>query len=186
MERDYFLNWTCSKHGNLIKNVYSKKQNDPKQDVTIAQYVYDATNRMVKGTNEKNEQSVYVFNGLGHLVANEWYTAKNAYGYHGTGEKAYIRKDFVLDYTRTILTTLMETESGDGGLTYRYTHGLRKENVVIYGIDGGAGSVTQQYGYPTGSADVVKLFYHHNRLGNTDYISDNITGKVTSYVTYDD
>jgi len=61
---------------------------------------------MVKGTNDKNEQIVYIFNGLGHLVAKEWYTAKNSYGYYGTGDKAYIRKDYVLDYTRAIPTTL--------------------------------------------------------------------------------
>ena len=45
------------------------------------QYLYDATNRMVKGVNRKGEESHYVYNGLGYLVANEWVIEKNAYGY---------------------------------------------------------------------------------------------------------
>ena len=32
----------------------------------------------------------------------------------------------------------------------------------------------------------VKLWYHHDRLGSVDYLTDNVQGKVTSYVTYDD
>jgi len=32
----------------------------------------------------------------------------------------------------------------------------------------------------------VKLFHHQNRLGTTDYLTDNITGRITSYVSYDD
>jgi RHS repeat-associated protein len=80
----------------------------------------------------------------------------------------------------------METESGDGGLTYRYSYGLQKENVVIYGIPNGAGSLLQKQTYPGGAQNIVKLYYHHDRLGSTDYLTDNIAGKVTSYATYDD
>jgi len=32
----------------------------------------------------------------------------------------------------------------------------------------------------------VKLWYHQDRLGSTDFLTDNISGKVTSYVAYDD
>ena len=31
----------------------------------------------------------------------------------------------------------------------------------------------------------MKLWYHQDRLGSTDFLTDNISGKVTSYVTYD-
>jgi hypothetical protein len=47
----------------------------------MEQYVYDATNRMVKGINKEGEESHYIYNGLGCLIANEWVIAKNAYGY---------------------------------------------------------------------------------------------------------
>ena len=40
--------------------------------VAVGQYEYDATNRMVAGVNEGGEESRYVYNGLGYLVANEW------------------------------------------------------------------------------------------------------------------
>ena len=80
----------------------------------------------------------------------------------------------------------MEYESGSAGLTYRYTYGLEKSSVVIYGITTGAGSVAQDFTYPNGKEKVVKLYYHHDRLGSTDYLTDNVSGKVTSYVTYDD
>ena len=89
-----------------------------------------------------------------------------------------VHKDYVLDYTSALHNGLMETESGAGGLTYRYTYGLDKANIVISGISGGAGSIKQ--------GDIVKLYYHHDRLGSTDYLTNNIDGKVESYVEYDD
>ena len=42
--------------GNLIQGVYQQNQN---QSSVTEQYVYDATNRMVKGTNEAGEESHY-------------------------------------------------------------------------------------------------------------------------------
>jgi RHS repeat-associated protein len=99
---------------------------------------------------------------------------------------AVVHKDYVLDYTSPLQNIIMETESGDGGLTYRYSYGLQKENIVIYGIPNGAGSLLQKQNYPSGSQNIVKLYYHHDRLGSTDYLTDNIAGKVTSYATYDD
>jgi RHS repeat-associated protein len=99
---------------------------------------------------------------------------------------AVVHKDYVLDYTSPLQNAIMETESGDSGLTYRYTYGLQKDNVVIYGIPNGAGSVMQKYNYPGGTQNIVKLSYHHDHLGTTDYLTDNVAGKVTSYSTYDD
>ena len=220
--------YTFDKRGNLIKGVYDKK------NTVVETYVYDATNRMVKGVNEAGEESHYIYNGFGHLVANEWIIEKNNYGYTGvdsgaspqvsgnvvcdrhknsTGQGhinptgkghttggtiggtvpkidnkkfAVIHKDYVLDYTDLLANILMEYEGGNAGLTYRYTYGLQKNNVVIYGILNGVGSVAQSFTYPGGKESIVKLYYHHDRLGSTDYLTDNIDGKATSYVTYDD
>ncbi|MCL1835876.1 MAG: hypothetical protein FWG48_06900 [Oscillospiraceae bacterium] len=33
---------------------------------------------------------------------------------------------------------------------------------------------------------VLKLWYHHSRLGTTDFLTDNVQGKVTSYTAFDD
>ena len=65
--------------GNLVETVYHG--NGANADKTVARYEYDATNRMAKGVNEKGEESHYVYNGLGYLIANEWVIEKNAYGY---------------------------------------------------------------------------------------------------------
>jgi len=222
---------TFDKRGNLVQSVYYKNKNS---SYVVESYIYDATNRMVKGTNETGESSFYIYNGLGHLVGNEWIIKKNGYGYTGlsttpseqfngvivcnkhshtdgsghinptgqghtgTGTSAgmtpnidskkfsVIHKDYVLDYTSPLKNVIMETEEVAGGLTYRYTYGLKKVNVVIKGIPNGVGGVAQKVTYPDGPADIVKLYYHHDRLGSTIYLTDNVAGKVTSYVSYDD
>lgn len=103
-----------------------------------------------------------------------------------------------VDMTKNII---METGSGTGGLTYRYVYGRDKIETVIKGIPNGAGSV-MQYIYndsddewvltsevpseTTAANSIVKLYYHHDHLGSTDYLTDNVAGKVVSYVTYDD
>ncbi|MCL1982724.1 MAG: RHS repeat protein [Clostridiales bacterium] len=76
--KDLYVN-TFDKRGNLVKTIFEKNKN---QSYVTQEYAYDATNRMVKGINEDGEQSHYVFNGFGDLVANEWIVAKNAYSYH--------------------------------------------------------------------------------------------------------
>lgn len=78
---------------------------------------------------------------------------------------------------------------------------LEKTNSVIYNIPNGVGSVLQYAvkdakgeislvakdpGKNIEKTSIVKLWYHHNRLGSTDYLSDNVAGKPASYVTYDD
>ena len=248
-------NYSFDSRGNLVQGIYTKK------NTVVEQYVYDASNRMVKGTNESGEQSHYIYNGLGYLVGNEWIIKANSYGYHGvntnpseqvdgvvrvctahkntTGQghknptgaghftdrgqtndggsttggteggilptinnkQAVVHKDYVLDYTSPLKNVILETESGVGGLTYRYVYGLEKVETVITGITNGAGSVMQYvYGDETGELvltskdpgkdvvknSIVKLWYHHDNLGSTDYLTSNVDGKVISYVTYDD
>ena len=63
----------------------------------------------------------------------------------------------------------METESGAGGLTYRYAYGLEKISTVVYGLSG-AGNAAQAYSYPDGQQSVVKLWYQHSRLGTVDFL----------------
>ena len=53
--------------GNLVQGAYRKNAN---QSSVVEAYAYDATNRMVQGTNANGEISRYTYNGLGHLVAN--------------------------------------------------------------------------------------------------------------------
>ena len=64
-----FFTQFYDKRGNLIEGVYHRPGNPSEQ--IVEQYVYDATNRMVKGVNEKGEESHYIFNGLGYLVAKD-------------------------------------------------------------------------------------------------------------------
>ena len=80
---------------------------------------------------------------------------------------------------------IMEYEEDSTGLTYRYTYGLQKNNVVIYNIPNSVGAVAQTFNYPNGAERVVKLFYHHDRLGSTDILTNNVNGDVTSIITYD-
>ncbi|MCL1792131.1 MAG: hypothetical protein FWG40_12475, partial [Peptococcaceae bacterium] len=72
--------------GNLIRTerINEPTKKDPAPPNTIlAQYEYDSHNRMVKGTNEKQETSEYHHNILGALVGETKHIAKDAYGYKG-------------------------------------------------------------------------------------------------------
>ena len=197
---------TYDNRGNLIQTTFHQNRN---HSFVVAEFVYDATNRMVRGTNADGEQSSYIFNGLGDLVANEWLIDRNNYGYTGlpssptpdANNRILVRKDFVLDYTSWLRNVIMEYESIVGGLTYRYVYhdSLRKHSVVIYGIPVGVGA-TVQYRHQNASGGItlspaapegipsdriVKLYYHHDRLGTTHYLTDNVRGAVTSFVSYD-
>jgi RHS repeat-associated protein len=48
------------------------------------------------------------------------------------------------------------------------------------------GSLLQEQGYSTGAQNIVKLYYHQNHLGTTDYLTDNKAGDLRSYAYYDD
>jgi len=93
----------------------------------------------------------------------------------------------VIDYTSALGNAIMEYEGGAGGLTYRYVYHdmLRKHSVVIYGIPNGVGATAQSFEYPSGTERVVKLYYHHDRLASTHYLTDNVRGNVASFVSYD-
>jgi len=57
------FSYTFDRRGNLVEGLYDKK------GTVAGEFVYDATNRMVKGVNEKGEESHCFFNGLGYLVS---------------------------------------------------------------------------------------------------------------------
>lgn len=75
---DYYTNY-FDRRGNLVRSVEESTNN------TVEEYVYDVTNRMVKGTNEKGEESHYVYNGLGYRISNEQIIEKTNPDYHGIG-----------------------------------------------------------------------------------------------------
>jgi len=201
-------NYSYDFRGNLTGVDFQKNKN---QRYAVESYVFDSTNRMTLGTNEKGETSAYTYNGLGHLIKNIWTVDKNAYGYTNITPQAVlattsgtlttdpvdtanlnlynekivlspsssmnvITKNFVIDYTSPLKNVLTETETN--GLTYRYAYGLDKLSVTISGITTGVGNLLQN--------GKVKLYYHHDRQRSTDYLTDNVTGKVTSYISYDE
>ena len=74
------------------------------------QYVYDTTNRMVKGLVYKGqsvqyEESHYIYNGFGDFVRNEWIIAKNGYGYTGVDSPPIAQVDGVVVCDRHQHTT---------------------------------------------------------------------------------
>ncbi len=79
-----YTDYSYDKRGNTLTKVYHKNS----KDLVAGVYEYDESNRMVKGTNDIGEQSIYHFNGLGILATNEWIIKKNAYGYHDVTEAA--------------------------------------------------------------------------------------------------
>ena len=185
----------------------------------MGSYVFDESNRMVIGTNDAGEQSIYHFNGLGVLVTNEWITAKNNYGYHdvvpnveppeviigssgnnnsngkgnngkgngnngagntnSSGKWSHVIKDFVIDYNSDAEENLMEYERYDEGLTYRYVYGVDKLGVTAYTIANGSASVTTDAGE-------IPLYYHMDHMGSSEFLTSDVTQRVTSWTSYDE
>ena len=53
------------------------------------------------------------------------------------------------------------------------------------GSSDGSGSSIMSSGSETGTS-ILKLYYHHDHLSSTDFLSSNTDCRVISYVTYDD
>ena len=219
---DGWKTWTdysYDKRGNTTRKVYYKN----KKALTAGAYDYDESNRMVKGTNDIGEQSIYHFNGLGILATNEWIIKKNAYGYHDVTEAAlttvtaqdgaeseiildvqnnkkqvkskkpaeevavspelnktsHVIKDFVIDYNSDAEENLMEYERYDEGLTYRYVYGVDKLGVTAYTIPNGSASVTTDAGE-------IPLYYHMDHMGSSEFLTSDVTQRVTSWTSYDE
>ena len=103
----------------------------------------------------------------------------------------------------------LQSVAGEEQVTlYRYVYGLEKLNTVITSIPSGVGGVAQGMDhadnavhnytntcmalapgaelYMAINAYMVKLWHHIDRLGTTHYLTDNVDGKVTSIISYDD
>lgn len=150
--------YTFDKRGNLLKGLDSR-------NTVVEEYLYKATNRMVKGVNEAGEESSYIYNGLGYLIAKELFTNDN-------GGTRVVRKDYTIDYISPFRDVIMvkEWESGSSELNYRYTYGLTKNSVVVTPVEGGE----------------IKLYYHMDRLGFSRFLTDNAGGGVVSRADYDE
>lgn len=87
-----------------------------------------------------------------------------------------VEKSYVLDYASELRDVILEKENG--GLAYRFTYGLEKLSAIISGP-------TYDYCnlFVNGAA---KVWYHQDRLGSTDIITDNIWGNVVSTITYNE
>ena len=138
--------------GNLVKET-----NDRDLDAVIKSYTYDATNKMVSGTNEKGEVSAYTYNGLGVLVNNTKTTADRM-----------LSTDYVVDYTSGIQNNLMAQEAG--GLDYRY----------VYGLNGRISANVKN----TQTGESLKLYIQNDRLGSGRFAS-NESGEVVWFTDID-
>ena len=98
--KDEVHNYLYDKRGNLVQETAATN------NAVLAAYVYDATNRMVKGTNKDGESSAYRYNGLNVLVGNI--------------DKA--NKDYVIDYTYPIPRELLEYRDG---MDFKYVYSGR-------------------------------------------------------------
>jgi RHS repeat-associated protein len=96
---------------------------------------------MISGRNADGVVSNYIYNGFGHLV----------------GKDSPEAKQFVLDYTMQIPTTLAVND-------IRYVHGLERISQTNNGIT---------------------LVYHNDRLGSAEKLTD-LSGNVTASVRYDE
>jgi len=208
--------YTYDGRGNLVLEQYGKlngngNNNGNGQRTTVGQYTYDETNKMVLGVNSSGESSAYLYNGLGALVEDTWKIAKNGYGYHdvdaglgdadpnngrggggsngqgnGSGDKptgslvtsfSTVVKEFVVDYTSPTFEPLMEHEVN--GLDYRYVYGNDRLSVNITGVETSSGNLIE-------NGNQIRLYYHMDYLGTTDYLTSPVSLKVTSWTHYNE
>ncbi len=88
-------------------------------------------------------------------------------------------KDFVIDYNSYGEENLMEYELYDEGLTYRYVYGVDKLGVTAYTIANGSASVTTDAGE-------IPLYYHMDHMGSSEFLTSDVTQRVTSWTSYDE
>ena len=124
--------------------------------------MYDATNRMVEGTNWKGDKSAYTYNGLGLRVNNLVTTHAG---------KTYDR-DYVIDYTSPENDDLYVYAMGNGQLEYEQRH--------VY-----AGSERLEQITEKGTGNWERTLYvHEDVMGNTRYYT-KATGQTFAEQQYD-
>ncbi len=92
---------------------------------------------------------------------------------------SHVIKDFVIDYNSDAEENLMEYERYDEGLTYRYVYGVDKLGVTAYTIANGSASVTTDAGE-------IPLYYHMDHMGSSEFLTSDVTQRVTSWTSYDE
>ncbi len=92
---------------------------------------------------------------------------------------SHVIKDFVIDYNSDAEENLMEYERYDEGLTYRYVYGVDKLGVTAYTILNGSASVTTDAGE-------IPLYYHMDHMGSSEFLTSDVTQRVTSWTSYDE
>lgn len=190
LTRIYDYGYTYDKRGNLVKEdeLCSPTTMGP-QDITVATYLYDETNRMVRGTNKDGEVSAYTFNGLGVRVGTELILQDNSHGYTdfhcqtpsvetGIEKPEVIKTDYVIDYTRLGIDQHMLMKSEEDGYDFRYTYGLGKVKVFI------TGEGSSWWGQNVKQC-VSSSYVHADRLGSVVNLSDQY-GRVTARTDYTD
>lgn len=201
---------TYDNRGNLTQETYTKN----KKVSVVGAYVFDETNKMVSGTNDIGEQSIYAYNGLGALMENTWIIKKNAYGYHDvsatlitegevvvdsdTGKKQSKEKKTTeevaasaeLNKTSTVVKQFVVDFTSDTykPLTEHEVNGL--DYRYVYSDKARLSVVVQ--GIENGSASLLDdagelhAYYHCDYLGTTDYLTSAVNSKVISWTSYNE
>ena len=188
--RIYDYGYTYDKRGNLVKEeeICSPTTTGPK-NITVATYLYDETNRMVRGTNKTGEVSAYTFNGLGVRVGTELILEDNSHGYTdfhcqtpsvetGIEKPEVVKTDYVIDYTRLDIDQRVLMKSEQDGYDFFYTYGLDKLQVMTIGEG------SNWWGQSIKKC-VNMAYVHTDRLGSVVNLSDQY-GRVTARVDYTD
>ena len=123
-----------------------------------------------KGNNGKGNGNSGASNGSGNNGAGNT---------NSSGKWSHIIKDFVIDYNSDAEENLMEYERYDEGLTYRYVYGVDKLGVTAYTIANGSASVTTDAGE-------IPLYYHMDHMGSSEFLTSDVTQRVTSWTSYDE
>lgn len=182
--------YTYDKRGNLVKEeeICSPTTTGPK-NITIATYLYDETNRMVRGTNADGEVSGYIFNGLGVRVGTELILQDNSHGYTDFHSQTpsvetdiekpeVVKTDYVIDYTRLGVDQRVLMKSEEGGYDFRYTYGREKLKVFT------TGEGSNWWGQSVKQC-VNAAYVHTDLLGSVVKLSDQY-GRVTARTDYAD
>ena len=188
--RIYDYSYTYDKRGNLVKEeeICSPTTTGP-ENITIATYLYDETNRMVRGTNKAGEVSAYTFNGLGVRVGTELILKDNTHGYTdfhcqtpsvetGIEKPEVVKTDYVIDYTRLNIDQRVLMKSEQDGYDFFYTYGLDKLQVMTIGEG------SNWWGQSIKKC-VNMAYVHTDRLGSVVNLSDQY-GRVTARADYTD
>ena len=182
-----YWEYTYDGRGNLISNDKYTRTTSGMDWQNVETYVYDETNRLVQGTNELGEVSIYTYNGLGVRVGRELIMKDNTHGYTdfhsqtpsvetGIDKPEVVKESYVIDYTSATFNTLVMDEVG--GFNYRWTYGLDKLNVKI------TSEGTNWWGQHV-TTDILKDYLHQDRMGSTTNLTDTF-GRVVGRADYNE